>query len=68
MKPIWKNDELTVKLHKSDLTILAKAMALGKALTAMQQPAGPPLVEAIAAVLTPKLPEEPDLFSQGGKK
>ena len=68
MKPIWKNNELMVELHKSDLTLLTKAMALGAALTAMQQPAGPPLVEAIAAILTPEPPEEPDLFSQGGGK
>ena len=53
MKPIWKNGKLVVELHKPDVAILTKAMTIGAALTAMQQPTGPPLVEAVAAILEP---------------
>ena len=51
MRPLWKDGKLTVELHKPDVAILAKALAIGAALTAMAQETGPPLVEAVAAIL-----------------
>ena len=53
MKPIWKDGTLTVELHKPDVAVLEKALALGEALEAMNQSTGPPLVEAVAAILKP---------------
>ena len=57
MKPIWKNNCLVVELHKPDVAILTKALAIGAALTAMAQPTGPPLVDAVAAILKPEKEE-----------
>jgi len=47
MKPIWKHNELTVHMHKPDLDILKKALDIGRALVAMNQATGQPLVDAI---------------------
>ena len=57
MRPLWKDGKLTVELHKPDVAILAKAMAIGAALTAMAQETGPPLVDAVAAILKPEKEE-----------
>jgi hypothetical protein len=51
MKPIWKDGKLTVELHKPDEAILAKARNIGEALTAMNQPNGQTLVDAIDAIV-----------------
>lgn len=53
MKPHFKNGRLTVELHKPDEALLRKARELGEALTAMNQPTGQPLVEAVDAILGP---------------
>jgi len=50
MKPVWKNDHLTVVLHKPELSILAKARKIGQALHAMAQETGQPLMDAIDAI------------------
>lgn len=54
MKPLWKDGKLVVELHKPDVAILEKARAIGKALTAMNQGTGEPLVEAIDAIVEPE--------------
>lgn len=51
MKPIWKNKQLTVELHKPERAILEKARDLGEQLLALHQPDGAPLVDAIDAIL-----------------
>lgn len=51
MKPIWQGNKLTVELHKPDVAILERALAIGAALTAMSQPTGPPLVDAVTEIL-----------------
>jgi len=51
MKPIWRNGTLTVELHKPDEQALRKALAIGEALTAMNQDTGEALVSAIQAIL-----------------
>ena len=52
MKPHFKDGKLTVELHRPDVVILSKALAIGSALTVMAQDTGPPLVDAITAILT----------------
>ena len=51
MKPVWKSGKLTVELHKPDVAVLEKALAIGQALWAMNQASGTLLVEAIVAIL-----------------
>ena len=51
MKPIWKNGRLTVELHKPDIKTLEKAREIGRALEAMNQDAGTPLVSALDEIL-----------------
>jgi len=53
MKPIWKNDKLTVELHVPEIAALKKTRNIGKALVAMNQPNGQMLVDAVDAILTP---------------
>ena len=53
MKPIWKNEKLTVELHVPEITALKKTRNIGKALVAMNQPNGQMLVDAVDAILTP---------------
>lgn len=50
MKPIWKDGKLSVELHRPDEQVLCKALAIGKALVAMNQETGQPLVDAINAI------------------
>ena len=52
MKPLWKDKQLQVELHKPEVSLLEKARELGQALTALHQETGAPLVAAIDAILT----------------
>ena len=58
MRPIWRENRLTVELHKPDETLLRKARELGEALTAMNQDTGKPLVEAVDAILGPSVAKQ----------
>ena len=51
MKPLWKNGSLLVELHKPEIALLEKARELGKALSALHQPTGEPLIAAINKIL-----------------
>lgn len=53
MKPIWRDGNLTVELHKPDLVVLQKARDIGAGLVAMQQETGQPLFDAVDAILDP---------------
>lgn len=54
MRPLWKDNRLTVELHKPDIAVLEKARSIGQALVAMNQENGQALVDATEAILSPK--------------
>lgn len=54
MKPVFEDGILSVELHKPERATLEKARDLGKALEAMHQETGAPLVAAIDAILNEK--------------
>ena len=58
MRPIWRENRLTVELHKPDETLLRKARELGEALTAMNQDTGKLLVDAVDAILGPSVAKQ----------
>lgn len=51
MKPVWKNGEFTVELHKPELAMLERCRDLGQCLIKMHQESGCGLVKAIDKVL-----------------
>jgi len=53
MRLIWRDKRVALDLYKTEETILSKARELGEALTAMNQPTGKPLVDAVDAILEP---------------
>lgn len=58
MKPIWKDNELRVELHKPEIAVLKKAREIGQALQAMHQSQGETMVTAINAILAPEVDDE----------